>query len=497
MPPSSDSNQGTPETAGGTVLPEANLQNSPVSSELSASLPVPDSESVVLTPPTVTVSENKQPDKKPGHGRNGSDDYTGAQTISVKNAFHTGDLCPSGCGGRLHLLSPGVVIRVTGSPLLISKRYELEKLRCALCGDLLTSKLPEGVSEEKYDNTAKAVLAIGHYHLGMPFYRTEKFQDAMGVPLPDATQWELVEEVADGTYPVFHALEHLAAQGELSHNDDTPVKILSLMRENKTSEVERRGMQTTGIVSHVEERQIYLYYSGRQHAGENLKDILEKRLETLPPMIQMCDALSRNVPKELKTILCNCLSHGRRNFYELYDDFPEECTKVVEWLGLVYRYDAEAKEQRLLPQARLEYHRLNSGPVMEALKQWSEEQLTQKKVEPNSSLGYAIRYLLKHWQKLTQFLQISGAPLDNNIVERALKVPIRLRKASLFYKTVHSAFVGSLLMSLIETCVRAKQNPVKYLVALLENKSAVFKFPQQWLPWNYQNNFTVILQAAA
>jgi hypothetical protein len=123
---------------------------------------------------------------------------------------------------------------------------------------------------------------------------------------------------------------------------------------------------------------------------------------------------------------------------------------------------------------------------MAELHRWLEAQLDQKKVEPNGSLGQAIAYLLRHWQALTLFLRVPGAPLDNNICEQALKMAIRHRKNSLFYKSRRGAFVGDLFMSLIHTCFLCDADPLDYLTQLLRNHEQAARAPQEWMPWNYQ-----------
>jgi transposase len=157
-----------------------------------------------------------------------------------------------------------------------------------------------------------------------------------------------------------------------------------------------------------------LFFSGRKHAGENLKDVLSQRAAELAAPIQMCDALSRNLPGELQTIVANCLAHGRRQFVEVAECFPEECGYVLESLSVIYRNDAIARKRDLSPQARLEFHQANSGPTMAELHAWLTRQFDERLVEPNSSLGGAIAYMLKHWEKLTLFLCMPGAPLDLN-----------------------------------------------------------------------------------
>ena len=237
-------------------------------------------------------------------------------------------------------------------------------------------------------------------------------------------------------------------------------------------------------------QKIALFLSGRRHAGENLKDVLLRRTAELPPPIQMCDALSRNrVPSgcgELKTILANCLADGRRQFVDVAEQFPEECRHVLEILAVVYHNDAIARERKLSSKERLLFHQAQSGPIMEELHVWLVRQFDKRRVEPNSGLGKAIFYLLRHWEKLTLFLRVPEAPLDNNICERALKKAIRHRRNSLFYKTPHGAHVGDLFMSLIATCELCGANPFDYLTEPDRHAERAASNPVAWMPWNYR-----------
>ena len=122
---------------------------------------------------------------------------------------------------------------------------------------------------------------------------------------------------------------------------------------------------------------------------------------------------------------------------------------------------------------------------METLHGWLEAQLAEKKTEPNSGLGKAITYLLRHWKGLTAFLRETGAPLDNNICERALKRAVLHRKNALFYKTLHGAEVGDVLMSLIHTCQLCGANSFEYLTELQRHARELAANPAQWMPWNY------------
>jgi transposase len=122
---------------------------------------------------------------------------------------------------------------------------------------------------------------------------------------------------------------------------------------------------------------------------------------------------------------------------------------------------------------------------MKRLKEWLTAQLVEHRTEPNSGLGKAISYLLRHWTKLTLFLRQQSAPLDNNIAERALKKAIFHRKNALFYKTMNGAQVGDLFMSLIHTCELNRVNPFDYLTELLRHPAELTVRPAEWMPWNY------------
>jgi transposase len=424
----------------------------------------------------------------PGHGRNGAEAFSGARKIDIKHQILTyGDRCPEcGKGNVYGQKEPKTLVRIVGQAPLAATVYSLERLRCGACGQVFTAQAPEGVGAEKYDETAAAMIAQLKYGSGVPFYRLEQLEDQLGIPLPAATQWEIVEEQAELIEPARDELIRQVAQGEVVHNDDTGMRVLCLAREASD---ERTGVFTSGIVSTGQGWKIALYFTGRQHAGENLADVLKQRAQRLSPPIQMCDALSRNVPKlsaGAEILLANCLAHGRRQFVEVAANFPDECRYVLELLGQVYGYDAEARERGLAPEQRLRFHQEFSTPVMDQLHGWLEAQLAERKTEPNSGLGKAITYLLRHWRPLTTFLRVAGAPLDNNICERALKRAVLHRKNALFYKTLNGAQVGDLFMSLIHTCQLCGANSFDYLTELQRHAQELAASPAQWMPWNYR-----------
>ena len=440
--------------------------------------------------PTADAGVANPKPKRKGHGRHGANDYPGAKRVKVPHPqFRAGDLCPKCLKAKLYRFKvPARIVRLVAQPIFQATIFELERWRCALCGALFTAPAPPEAGVNKYDPSVGLMLAILRYGAGQPMYRTDKWQNHFGVPLPASTQWELIDAASETPAVIYEALIDVAAQGSLFHNDDTPMRVLSLQKEISRSQEEdqRRGIFTTSILSQAGEHQVALFFTGQKHAGENLDHVLKRRAADLPQALQMCDALSRNEPKEFELILCHCLLHGRRGFVDVIESFPEEGRRVLESLREIYRFEALAKEQKLSDAARLAFHQEHSKPVMEDLHQWMKEQIAQKKVEPNSGLGQALAYMLKRWESLTRFLSVPGAPLDNNLCERALKMAMLHRKNSLSYQTLHGARVGDIFMSLIHTCALNQVNPFEYLRALQEHAARIPSQPTQWLPWNYR-----------
>ena len=439
-------------------------------------------------------SENPPtPPAKPGHGRNGAQAYSDSPVVEIDLPdLKSGDQCPKCTDGKVYGTPPKVVVKVVGSPPLTATVFKLGQLRCRLCDATFSAVLPEGASAPKYDHSCASMLALLRYGSGMPFYRLEGLQASLNVPLPDATQWEIVSKAVPGPKAAFNELIRQAAQAPLLHNDDTPAKILSLMAERTKIEAagqvpKNKAINTSGIVAVLApQHKVVLFFTGHKHAGNNLADVLSHRAKELQAPIQMSDALACNFAGEFETIVSKCLAHGRRKIVDVMEHFPEPCRYAIEVLAKVYTNDAHCRQEKMGPQQRLLHHQAHSAAPMHDLHQWMNEQFDKRLVEPNSALGGALRYLLNHWSGLTLFLRKAGAPLDNNICERGLKRAILHRKNSMFYKTSKGAAVGDIYMSLIHTCALCRVNPFEYLQALQIHVDQVTATPALWLPWNYR-----------
>jgi transposase len=435
--------------------------------------------------------------KREGHGRIGAAGYRPARRDYVAHdRLHVGDTCPGCAHGRLYDLNrPSCILRIIGQAPLAAVIWDCQQLRCSGCGHVFTADAPAEAQGPKYDPTAVATLGLSRYDYGMPLNRLARLQRQLDCPVPASTQWEVVRDRVGAFEPIFDELRRRAAMGRVLHNDDTTMRILALMGKRREEllaagalpDPERTGLFTTATVSITDAGPIALFATGRKHAGENLTELLALRdAAASPPPIHMCDGLDRNRPKGHTVVECNCLAHGRRHVVDEVVNFPTECRHVLEALGKVFKHDDDCREQGLSADERLASHQENSGPVMAELEQWIKAELDGHRIEPNSGFGRALQYLQKRWPQLTLFLRVAGAPIDNNICERALKMAIRHRNNSLFYRTEYGAYVGDVYMTVISTTNLHHENPFDYLVALLHHEAEVAADPGAWLPWTYR-----------
>lgn len=180
----------------------------------------------------------KEKEKAKGHGRNGAEEYTGAEHIHIPHpSLKPGDACPEpGCKGKVYQFEPLVLVRVVGQAPLGAKVRTVAQLRCNLCLKVFCACSPEKFGSQKYDESAASMIAILTYGTGVPFYRLDGLQENLGIPLPSSTQWDIVHRAAKLVAPAFEELIREAAQGDVLHNDDTPMKILEYMERKERRE---------------------------------------------------------------------------------------------------------------------------------------------------------------------------------------------------------------------------------------------------------------------
>jgi hypothetical protein len=454
------------------------------------------------------LADEPDPTKAKGHGRNGAGAYTKAQHV-----FHTltlgviGMLCEA-CGlGKIYRYREKIVVRVLGQPLFCAEVHHYEQGRCRNCGRIIRATGPaavlEGVGSSSYviyDWSAGAMLIVMHYFGGAPFKRIESMHQGWGIPMADANQWNLANECDDLLLPLYKAFERHAIQKATNFRiDDTGSMIVTLQRQiqaeidalqligESTKDV-RTGINATGVYWETPDGPVILFYTGRHHAGEIVDQLLRHRQVSMPKLVKCTDGASKNFDHEHKDKVfeSTCNAHAFLKFRDIKDKYPAEYAIAGAVYKQVFDHDDEAKAQGLNPVDRMLYHREHSKPRMEQLKAMCEEKIKSKLVEPNSALWEPLTFILNQWERLSLFWKVPGVPLDSNLVEQALIIPVRYLAGSFNYHTEDGATVGDHHMSLIATARANGVEPVAYLTECLRCHEDLRKRPEHYLPWVYR-----------
>jgi len=439
-----------------------------------------------------------------GHGRNGAKAYRNARHVFHMLALGViGAVCEACRFGKMLPYREKVVIRIIGQPLLAAEAHHYELARCRACGHIIRAEGPacvhEGLGSDyiRYDWSACAMLGVMHYTSSAPFKRLESLHQGWGIPLPDANQWEVVSEGDDFLLPLYRALERHAIEKATSFRiDDTGSMVIALQRQiddelaalvslgESTRDV-RTGINATALYWETPSGPIILFYTGRHHAGEIVDQVLRKRLASSPKLVKCTDGASKNFDHQHadKLVESTCNAHALLKFRDIKDKYPAEYAEAGSIYQQVFDNDDKAKALGLSPVDRMLFHQQHSKPLMEALKKMCEEKITSKSVEPNSRLWEPLTFVVNQWQRLTQFYKAPGVPLDSNLVEQALIIPVRYLAGSFNYHTEDGALVGDRFMSLIATARAQDVEPVAYLAECLRCHEDLAKRPEHYLPW--------------
>jgi transposase len=437
------------------------------------------------------------------HGRRGEGAFAG---LPVQRHGHTdlgaGCPCPQCQRGRLYAFFPRRFVAITGQAPFAGQQIEIERLQCNLCRAIFEAPLPDdlqadGVGNGRlYSHSANTMVVMLKYLGVMPWSRQETLQAAAGVHVPDASMADMCVTVADLMQPVMRVLYRLAAHAPLLYGDDTTAKILGLHAEihvqRRTGKnVERTGCHTSGVIAHLTDGHLVaLFRIGIQHTGEFLDAVLSHRTQGIPPPLVMSDASNNNGVTVAKVIDCACNAHCVRRFKGLAEDFPAEADYILSRYGAIYKNDARTKEMGLSPRERLAYHKANSATSFREMCEYAHKLLEERSIEPNSKFGEACDYLLNHERALSAFLRYPGAPMDNNLMERHLRLPVRLRDAAPFFKTKAGALMAGRIWSVLVTAMLSNVNVFDYLNCLQRHRKDVRAQPERWLPWCYRERVT-------
>jgi transposase len=433
------------------------------------------------------------------HGRRSAGAFGGLEeAYHPHTSLHAGDRCPACTGGRVYKYQPSEFTSVSGRSPLVATRHTVESLQCGMCKEVFRAPLPARYEDDGvygrtlYTYSAVAMVSVYRYFAGLPMHRQQTMQKALGVEIPDASIWDMCERMADALRPIHRALHDLAKDAKLFFGDDTGATILDTrakLKKNRKTKANtlRTGCHTTGVIAVLRDSvSIVLFVTGIHHTGEVMDLVLDERDLTLEPPIFMGDCISSNTVTKSPVRYAGCNAHAVRRFKALAERYPEQTDYVLERYGKIYDNEDTCVADGVSAEARRDYHREHSRPLLQEICDYGEDLFERKTIEPNSDLGQALNYVIGNEHRLSAFTRHLHAPLDNNRVERELRTSVRLRETGRFFRNAIGSSVADTVLSVGATALTQKENLLDYFVAVQRHAEDVRARTHDWLPWSYR-----------
>ena len=234
---------------------------------------------------------------------------------------------------------------------------------------------------------------------------------------------------------------------------------------------------------------VILYFTGLHHAGEILDLLIKHRDSNGPKLPKVTDGASKNFNPLKEDLLIEgvCNAHALLKFDAVKTQYAEEYAVAGAVYKQVFDNDDIAKNREMTPEERMAFHAENSLPLMKTLKKMCAAKVVSRLVEPNSKLWEPLTFIINQWPRLTKFCHEPGVPLDTNLVEQILIIPVRYLGGSFNYQTSNGAEVGDHFMSLVVTAKKNDVEPVAYIEHCLRNHEDLKKRPEYYFLWVYRD----------
>lgn len=338
----------------------------------------------------------------------------------------------------------------------IVRRVRRETCACTNCHDYAVTapKQDEVLDRGLLGNELLVQALVDHYDDAVPWERMARSARQQGVPLSANTLAASVGRVLDLLDPVVRHIRERAFSSAFVALDATSLPVLDAAHP--------LGLRTASLWLLEGDHQYAHFFEAPSGHGHHLDACLRgRRLASV-----MCDgSATNNGVERVGGARGGCHAHARRKLVEALRGGDERARRGVELYATIFHVEAEAKRRGETIEARFARRQRESAPLVEALRQWRDEQ--RARVEPKSALGKALGYLHRQWSRLTAFLRDPRMELTNNEVERDLRRWVLDRKTWLFVGHDTNAARAAAALSILTTCRKMGIEPRRYLREML------------------------------
>ena len=340
------------------------------------------------------------------------------------------------------------------------ERHSHETLACpsGCAGEVSVAPGPDKVIERgRPDASLLTKITVGKYDDFEPLHRQKKFFERLGYSPPVSTMVDWVAATVNGLQPIAKLIHKLVLDGYVLQGDDTGLKVL----DEKSPGGAKRGHLWFYVADATLCAVTYTPDWTKESAGLFLS--ARKGGYFVGDAYGGYDHLYTR--KEHPLIECGCWAHGRRSFVELAERGEARAAVMLHHVKKLYEVERAATDARDGPEQRLARRQRDSAPVIAEIKKWCDE--VAAKEPPKSALAGAVGYVLNQWVALNRFLGDGALPIDNTLVERALRGVSQGRKNFLFAGSDVGAMRAATIYTITATCRLCGVEPMAYVEDVL------------------------------
>lgn len=391
----------------------------------------------------------------------------------------------STCGETLISIGEDITYKLDYEPSkLIVTKVISKKKACPKC-----NKIHQEIKDDVFPHsicTPSLVSAImtNKFLVGIPYYRQSEYYFDNGIKLSrqDLCNYQL--RATELLEPLYQRLKiHLLnTKSKCLCADETILRVLDVNDKSKC--------YMWVYVSSYYDQPIYYYEFQKSRSKENPKAILKGFKGYL-----LTDAYQGyNDIENVKN--CYCWAHARRKFYEIVKTLKSEQLNESKAYGMIQRIDKLFHIEEMMRKNKYSPHQIREERNKESylvllkdVKKYAED----INATPESALGKANNYLLKHWKEFTTYLEDGHIEMTNNISERAIKPFVIARKNFLFNATCDGASSSAIIFSLQQTARANLLDSEKYITKVLEliKPNMSNEELDNLLPWNITKSYNL------
>lgn len=322
-----------------------------------------------------------------------------------------------------------------------------------------------------------AHLMISKYVDHLPFYRQVQMFKRVGIKLSESTISGWFKAVCKLLEPLYDEIHKQVLASGYINADETPIRVQS---SNKP------GATHTGYhwVYRSPNSKLVVFDYRKSRGGKGPSDFLEEYQGIL-----QSDGYAgyEQFADEEDITLLGCMAHARRYFEKSLGNDSERAQHALTEIQKLYAIERAAKEGKDFSSEQLtELRQKESLPILEELKKWMEEQYGQ--VAPKSSIGKALAYSLRFWERLIRYTENGAWYIDNNLVENSIRPVVLGRKNYLFAGSHDAAQWAAMMYSFLGSCKLNGVEPLRWLRITLEKINDTKLSQMHTLLPNFQQN---------